>query len=84
MEQGLTAYNSATDPLLTTTHKRRRLAFAYEHVNWATDDWKKYCLWMSVEYQCMVQMVEIRSTEALKNVKLHALGHTWLFLVMAQ
>lgn len=38
-EYGLAAYRPAQGPLLTAQHKRERLQFAQDHLNWTVEDW---------------------------------------------
>lgn len=40
-ESGLKPRKAATGPLLTRDHRRRRLEFAHEHLNWGVEDWAK-------------------------------------------
>jgi hypothetical protein len=39
-ERGLSAKTPATDPRLTLEHRRARLEFAHQYVNWGDNEWK--------------------------------------------
>jgi hypothetical protein len=39
-ERGLSAKTPATGPRLTVGHRRARLEFAYQYVNWGDNEWK--------------------------------------------
>jgi transposase len=40
-KEGMKIMHTIRKPLLTATHKRKRLEFALTHKNWTVDDWKR-------------------------------------------
>lgn len=49
---GLTACSPSKGPLLTAAHRRRRLEFAREDMNWTIDEWKNI-LFMDETRMCL-------------------------------
>lgn len=67
-ERNLTSHKPATGPKLTVAHRRSRLEFAREHVNWTLEDWRSVLFSDETRICLLVTMGE---TDALVNVLLN-------------
>jgi hypothetical protein len=47
-ERGLFAKTPATGPRLTVEHRRARLEFAHQYVNWDDNEWKNVALILDI------------------------------------
>ncbi len=64
------------EPLLSAKNRKRSLQFAQAQLNWTIADWKKLPGLMSLDFCCVIQMVE--SEFDIKNLK------TWIYSALSQ